>query len=463
MFSPHQNLSNRNNDFLELYASFDMFTSPVILYYTPLQKSRLILQAVLHILRVKSRHGESSGKLVHSLPQGGNLLVSIQTLNELNQLRSTLLLNLQRNLQRLVQEHGYLFKVGLDHFTCCQRRSADTHASRSDRRSIPGDAILVQSDGHGIARLFELGSGDLLGFQIPKNEVIFGTTGGKGVSQTDKLGTQGGGVGLHLFGVGVKFGSHNLKELGGHARDLMFVGSSLKGGENGLVDLVFESALVLAEEDHARAGSAEGFVGGGGDDVAELEGGGLLLGGHESGDVGHVHEKEGAVVVGDFAEFSVVPIAGVGGSTADDHGGFEEGGVAGELIVVDEAGGGVDLVGEGFEVDRGGADGLARALLLGVGVESVRQVSARGEVKSHDTVVRAEECGVHGKVGGRSGVGLDVDAPFLGIQAVCLEGTLLAELLDLIHDFITSVVSGVGKALGVFVGEGRSEAIHYSF
>ena len=55
---------------------------------------------------------------------------------------------------------------------------------------------------------------------------------------------------------------------------------------------------------------------------------------------------------------------------------------------------------------------------------------------------------------------MDVDAPFFGVKPVCLQCTLLAERLDLIDDFIASVVSGVGEALGVFVGEGRAEAVH---
>mmetsp|Transcript_4382 Transcript_4382/g.8350 ORF Transcript_4382/g.8350 Transcript_4382/m.8350 type:complete len:292 (-) Transcript_4382:146-1021(-) len=242
----------------------------------------------------------------------------------------------------------------------------------------------------------------------------------------------------------------------------MFVGSSLQGGEDRLVDAVFESTLIFAEEDHSSARSAKGLVGCGCDDVAEFEGRFLFLGGDESGDVGHVHEEEGAVVIGDFAEAFVVPITGVGGSSANDHGGVEEGRITCQLVVVDESGDGVDLIGKTLEVDGGGADSLASSLLLAVGVESVSQMSTRGKVQAHDTVVRTQQSGVDGEVGGTSRVWLHVDTPLLGVQSVSLQSALLAEDFDLVDDFVSSVVTGMGEAFGVFVGESGSETVHHS-
>ncbi len=194
--------------------------------------------------------------------------------------------------------------------------------------------------------------------------------------------------------------------------------------------------------------------------VAVLEWGGGLGGYDQSGDVCHVHEEEGAVVVGDFAEFGIVPLAGVGRSAHDDHGGFEKCGVALELGKVYESGLVVDAVGQTLKVDGGGGDGLARLLLLGVGVEAVCQVSAGGEVEAHDAVVWAEEGCVDCEVGWGARVGLDVDAPLVGGEAVGLDGALLAEDLDLVDYLVSSVVAGVWETLGVFVGEGGAEALH---
>jgi len=76
--------------------------------------------------------------------------------------------------------------------------------------------------------------------------------------------------------------------------------------------------------------------------------------------------------------------------------------------------------------------------------------------------VRFEESSVHGEVGGTTRVGLHVHAPLLGIETVGLEGARLTEFLNLIDDFISSVVSGVGETLRIFIGEGRSKAFHDS-
>mmetsp|Transcript_37867 Transcript_37867/g.83159 ORF Transcript_37867/g.83159 Transcript_37867/m.83159 type:complete len:266 (-) Transcript_37867:74-871(-) len=240
----------------------------------------------------------------------------------------------------------------------------------------------------------------------------------------------------------------------------MLVRATLKGGEDGLVDLSLEASGILAEEDHTGTRTAERLVSGGSNDVAELERTLLHAGGDEAGNVSHIHQEEGAVGVGNLSELGVVPVAGIGRSAADDHGRLEEGGVLRQAVVIDEAAVGMDAVGEGLEVDRGGRNGLASSLLLGVGVEAVSQMSTRGQIEAHDAIVRFEQSGVNGKVGGRARIRLDVDTPLLGIKTVSLESTLLTESFDLINDFVTAVVTSPGQTLGVFVGKGRTEAFH---
>ncbi|KAL7463376.1 hypothetical protein ACHAXS_003750, partial [Conticribra weissflogii] len=419
------------------------------------------LQLVLHLLGIKSRHGETGCKLIDPLSQPFNLLISIQKLHKINQLRPTFFLNLQCDTQSLMQEQCYLLKVALNHFPRCQGWSSNTNSSGSDSGPISRHAVFVQSDCNGIASLFKFRSGDFLWLQVPEHKVVLGSTGGESVSQFLKLISKRRGIRTNLLCINLEFWSHDLQKLGGHTGNLMFVRTPLQCGEDRLVDAVFESTLVFAEENHSGAGSAEGLVGGGCDDVAEFEGRFLFLGGDEPGDVSHVHEEEGAVIVGNFAEAFVVPVTGISGSSADDHGGFEEGGIAFELVVVDESGDGVNLVGKTLEVDGGGADGLAGALLLAVGVESVGQVPAGGKIQAHDAVMGTQQSGVDGKVGGTSRVRLHVDAPLLGVQSVGLQSALLAEDFDLVNDFVSAVVTGMGETFGVFVGESGSETFHH--
>ena len=353
-----------------------------------------------------------------------------------------------------------MLEVGLEELAGGEGRSADADAAGGDGRPVAGDAVLVEGDGNGVAGLLELGAGDALGLEVPQDKVVLGTAGGDLHAHGGELVGEGLGILADLLGVDLELGGHDLLELSGDAGDLVLVGSTLEGGEDGLVDLGLEAAIVLAEEDHAGPRAAEGLVGGGSNDVAVLEGAGLLAGGDEAGDVGHVHHEEGAVGVGNLAELLVVPVAGVGGSAADQHGGLEEGGILLELLVVDEARLGMDAVGERLEVDRGGRDGLAGSLLLGVGVEAVGEVAARGQVEAHDAIMRPKQRRVDGEVGRRAGVRLDVDAPLLRIEPVRLESARLAQSFDLIDDVVAAVVPSAGEALGVLVGQGRTEALH---
>ena len=416
---------------------------------------------VLHVLGVESRHREAGGKLVDTLAdilEGG---IVVEKSAEVLELRSGSLLDLEGSLQDLVQEFGDLFEVLFAHLTGSKSRGSNTDSTGCDGGSVTGDAVLIEGDADGIASLLELGSGNSLGLQVPQDQVVLGTSRGHLVSVLGlKTVSKGSGVGLNLLGVDLEFRGHDLLELGGNTGNLVLVRSSLKGRENGLVDLGLEATLVLAEEDHSGTRSTEGLVGGGSDDITVFERRVLFSGGDQSGNVGHVHHQKRSVGVGDFSVFGVVPVTRVGRSSGNDHGRFEKGSITGELFVVNVSGFRVDAVRKRFEVDRSGRDGLTGSLLLGVCVESVSQVTTRWKIKSHDTVVGVEESSVDGEVGRGSRVWLDVDTPLFGVQAVGLEGTLLAHDLDLVNNLVTSVVTGVGKTLRVLVGEGGSQTFH---
>lgn len=70
------------------------------------------------------------------------------------------------------------------------------------------------------------------------------------------------------------------------------------------------------------------------------------------------------------------------------------------------------------------------------------QVTAVGQVQAHDAVMGLAEGGVHGKVTGRTRVRLDVAAPVGGGETVRVQGTLLAEQLDLVDELVAAVVTG---------------------
>ena len=132
--------------------------------------------------------------------------------------------------------------------------------------------------------------------------------------------------------------SHALEEV----RDAyVVVRATLAGRENGVVDALLEVLCVLeilAEEDETSTGTTEGLVGGRGDDIAVLEGVVELLRRDKTTGVGDVGHKEGALTLSDRLQCLVVPVAGVGGGTADDETGLEDLCLRRESRIVDEVG-----------------------------------------------------------------------------------------------------------------------------
>lgn len=162
-------------------------------------------------------------------------------------------------------------------------------------------------------------------------------------------------VELEVFGLGLLEGD---SERG----DGVVVGSALVAREDGEVDGALEVvksllaslrvslAHALAEEDHGATGSTERLVGGGGDNVAVLEGRLVDASSDKTGNMGHVHQEVAADLVSNLAHAGVVDLAAVGGGTGDEHLGAVHEGILLELVVVDETSVEVDAVREGLEV-----------------------------------------------------------------------------------------------------------------
>ncbi len=280
-----------------------------------------------------------------------------------------------------------------------------------------------------------------------------GTTRDELIALGDEAFRESLGVGDDLLGIGMVLGGGDLLHLHCDGSDLVVVGTTLATGEHGLRDLVLEITGVLSEEDDARARTAESLVGGGGNNISVVEGVVHQLGSDQAGEVGHVAHQDRANLIGDRAHGDVVPIASIGRAAADDELGAESLGGLAELDIVNEAGGGVDLVRERLEVDGGGGD------LLGGGVEAVGEVTARGEIETHDAVVGLEETSVDLEVGGRSGVGLDVHTPLGGIQTKGLERARNAEVLNHVDVLVATIVTLAGVALGVLVREAGAKSL----
>jgi len=82
-----------------------------------------------------------------------------------------------------------------------------------------------------------------------------------------------------------------------------------------------------------------------------------------------------------------------------------------------------------------------------------------GEVQAHEAAVDGHDGLIDLEVGGGAGQALNVDTPLGRVEVECLEGALLAEVLDLVDVLVAAVVASTGVALGVLVGHGGAEGI----
>ena len=181
--------------------------------------------------------------------------------------------------------------------------------------------------------------------------MVDGAARGKGIAVLGgELVSKSLGILANLLGVLLEGRGGHLLELSGDTSNLVHVGAALQTRENGGVDLGLKVAGILLVEDDAGTRAAHRLVARRGNHVGILERVGGAASGDKARDVSHVHQEQGTAVVRNLAKFDVVPLAGVGGATANDHGGLEQVSLGGEGFVVNQPSDGVHTVGERLKV-----------------------------------------------------------------------------------------------------------------
>ena len=208
-------------------------------------------------------------------------------------------------------------------------------------------------------------------------------------------------------------------------------------------ELIFLACSSRAE-DHAAAGAAERLVDRGGDDVGVGHRVGVQAGGDEPGEVGHVDHQVGADRVGDRAEALEVEDARVGAPAGEQQLRLALVGDPLDLVHVDQAVLGADLVRRDVVEAAGDVD-----------LHPVAEVAAVGQRQAHDRVAGLQQRVVDGGVGLRAGVRLDVDV----VAAEQLLRAVDRELLDDVDVLAAAVVALAGIALGVLVREDAALAL----
>ena len=274
--------------------------------------------------------------------------------------------------------------------------------------------------------------------------MVLGTARNYVVAVLNKYAGHGLSVLDHLLLVGLELRLQGFLEAHGLSGDNVLQWAALAAWEYRGVEFLLQ-CFVGTSEDQATARAAQGFMGGGGDHVGERHWVRVYASSNQAGYVSHVDEQVRTNFVRDGAEAWEVQNLRVGAEAGDDHLRLVLNGQAFNFVVVDQAGIG-DAVLHGVVHLAGEADAGA-----------VGQVAAMGQAHAQYGVTGFQQGQVHGAVGLRTGVRLDVGV----VGAEQLLGAVDGQLLDDVDVFATAVVTLAWVAFGVLVGQYRALGFHH--
>ena len=198
-------------------------------------------------------------------------------------------------------------------------------------------------------------------------------------------------------------------------------------------------------QDQAAARTAQGLVGGGGDEVGDTDRAGVVACRDQTGVVRHVHEQISTDAVGDGAEALPVDDQRVSGCSGHDHLGLVFVGQLLYLVVIDL-----------FLVVQAVLDGVVQ-LAADVHRGAVGQVAAVRQTHAQNGVAGLEHGNVHALIRLRAGMRLDVG--IFGTEQRL--GAVDGQLLGHVDEFAAAVIALAGIALGVFVGQLAALRFHH--
>jgi hypothetical protein len=274
------------------------------------------------------------------------------------------------DLDSLVNVLADALELLLTEATRSHGRGTDTNTARGEGGLVTGDGVLVAGNVDLLENGLNTGTVQVVLAEVNKDHVAVSTVRNELVAEGFEGILKGLGVGDDLLLVSLEVRAGGLLEGNSQGSDGVVVRATLVTGEDGEVDGVLEvvegllaslgvnRADTLAEEDHGTAGTTEGFVGGGGDDIGILERSRDDLSSDKTRDVSHINNKVSTDGVGNLAHTLVVDETAVGRGTGNEDLGAVEDGVLLEGVIVDDAGVEVDTVRHGLEVGRDSRDPL---------------------------------------------------------------------------------------------------------
>jgi len=254
-----------------------------------------------------------------------------------------------------------------------------------------------------------------------------------------------------LLGIFFKLGASCFVEGDADTSNRVIHGPALKTGEDGGVESGGELGTY---EDHGADGAAQRFAGSHGDDVSVGEGRVIDAGGDKSCFVGDIGEIESTDRVGNLAHFLVINFSRIGGTTANYHLRFYLSSLLANKVVIEVAGGAIDVVVMRGEKARSKGNRLASRESPAVG-----EVTAVVKREGEKFVTRGKKGSQSGQVGVTAGRALEIDVPLPRIKTKELERPFFYEAFDRVDVVIALVIAFAGAALTVFIDEYRAKSL----
>ncbi|MNC28141.1 hypothetical protein D3C75_763380 [compost metagenome] len=278
---------------------------------------------------------------------------------------------------------------------------------------------------------------------IHQHQVVVGAAG----NDVEAFGHQGFsqhlGVFDHLLGIGLELRLQRFAEGYGLGCDDMHQRAALGAREYGLVDFLGPG---FAGQDHTAAGTAQGLVGSGSDELGMGHRIRVQAGCHQTGDVGHVHHEQGANIIGDLGKSFKVDGPGIRAGAGHDQTGTVLEGRLADLIIINAVGVLIHAVSHEVVQDAGG-----------VGRIAVGQVAAVGQIHAEHGVAGFDGRQVNSQIGLSAGVGLHIHV----LSAEQLLGPVAGDVLHNVHMLAAAVITGTGIPFRVLVGQYAAHSLQH--
>ena len=307
---------------------------------------------------------------------------------------------------------------------------------------VVGNSVFIYGDIYLIQSALKLLAGYAKVSKVDEHKVVVGAAGNHIYAKAGELFCHCFGIFNYLLGIIFKLGFERFAEANSLCGDNVLKRAALSSGEDSFIYLL---GKLFFAKDHTAAGPAQGFVGGGGNNIGIGNGGGMCAAGNKSRDVGHINKKICADFLGDVCKFCKINYTGIGGSACDYHLGLVLKGKGTNLFVIDIT---VLIKSVGYHIVVFAREVYGR---------TVGKVSAAGKAHAENGIAYINKGVINSLVCLCAGMRLNVGM----IGAKQLAGTAAGDILNDIYILAAAVITLSGITLGVFVGEDRTHCSQY--